>query len=70
MQSIDRLVAEHDLIERGLQVLAKAVDRIDSGQLISSGQRPEPHRRCAGLQFVLRSRTAARTDGLARSVSA
>lgn len=32
MKSIDRLVAEHDIIERGLGVLEKAVGRIESGQ--------------------------------------
>jgi len=31
MKSIDRLVTEHDLIERGLAVLEKAVGRIESG---------------------------------------
>jgi hemerythrin-like domain-containing protein len=34
MKSIDRLVAEHDIIERGLDVLEKAVERIESGQPI------------------------------------
>lgn len=34
MKSIDRLVAEHDIIERGLSVLEKAVALIDSGQSI------------------------------------
>lgn len=31
MKSVDRLVAEHDIIERGLDVLAKMVARIESG---------------------------------------
>lgn len=34
MKTIDRLVAEHDIIERGLDVLEKAVHRIDSGEAI------------------------------------
>ena len=34
MKSIDRLVAEHDIIERGLDVLEKVVGRIESGQPI------------------------------------
>lgn len=34
MKSIDRLVAEHDIIERGLDALENAVVRIDSGQSI------------------------------------
>jgi hemerythrin-like domain-containing protein len=34
MKSVDRLVAEHDIIERGLDVLEKAVDRIKSGRPI------------------------------------
>jgi len=34
MKSIDRLVAEHDIIERGLDVLEKAVGRIESDQPI------------------------------------
>ena len=34
MKSVDRLVAEHDIIERGLDVLEKAVARIESGQPI------------------------------------
>jgi hemerythrin-like domain-containing protein len=34
MKSVDRLVAEHDIIERGLDVLEKAVGRIESGQPI------------------------------------
>ncbi len=32
MRSVDRLVAEHDIIERGLVVLERIVARIDSGQ--------------------------------------
>ncbi len=32
MQSVERLKAEHDLIERGLTLLEKAVARIDAGQ--------------------------------------
>jgi hemerythrin-like domain-containing protein len=32
MKSIDRLVAEHDVIERGLAVLEKVVAQIDSGE--------------------------------------
>ena len=34
MKSIDRLVAEHDIIERGLTVLEKVVTRIESGESI------------------------------------
>ena len=34
MKSIDRLIAEHDLIERGLVVLEKAAGRISSGQSV------------------------------------
>ncbi|MEO2049519.1 MAG: hemerythrin domain-containing protein [Pirellulales bacterium] len=34
MKSIDRLVAEHDIIERGLTVLAKAVTHIESGDSV------------------------------------
>ena len=34
MKSIDRLVAEHDIIERGLAVLAKVVTRIESGESV------------------------------------
>lgn len=34
MKSIDRLVAEHDIIERGLNILEQAVARIESGQPI------------------------------------
>ena len=37
MKSIDRLVAEHDIIERGLSVLQQSVARIDSGQPIPDG---------------------------------
>src|SRR6476620_6497432 len=32
MKSVERLVAEHDLIERGLNLLDKAVARLDAGQ--------------------------------------
>jgi hemerythrin-like domain-containing protein len=32
MKTVDRLVAEHDIIERGLAVLEKSVTRIESGQ--------------------------------------
>jgi len=35
MKSIDRLVAEHDIIERGLSVLEKVVARIESGESFS-----------------------------------
>ena len=35
MKSIDRLVAEHDIIERGLSVLEKFVAQIESGQSVS-----------------------------------
>jgi len=34
MKSIDRLVSEHDIIERGLTVLEKAVAHIESGQAV------------------------------------
>ena len=34
MRSIDRLVAEHDIIERGLSVLEKVVAQIESGQSV------------------------------------
>ena len=34
MKSIDRLVAEHDIIERGLAVLEKAVARMQKGDSI------------------------------------
>jgi hemerythrin-like domain-containing protein len=34
MKSVDRLVAEHDIIERGLDVLARFVSRIESDQPI------------------------------------
>lgn len=37
MKSIDRLVAEHEIIERGLDLLEKAVDRIESGQPLPDG---------------------------------
>ena len=32
MKSVDRLVKEHDLIERGLNLLEKSVSLIESGQ--------------------------------------
>lgn len=34
MKSVDRLVAEHDIIERGLAVLEKSVTRIESGDSV------------------------------------
>ena len=34
MKSVDRLVAEHDIIERGLVALERAVSRIESGEPI------------------------------------
>jgi hemerythrin-like domain-containing protein len=34
MKSIDRLVAEHDIIERGLSVLEKVVAQIEAGQSV------------------------------------
>ena len=37
MKTIDRLIAEHDIIERGLNLLGKAVVLIDSGQTIPEG---------------------------------
>jgi len=37
MQSVERLVAEHDLIERGLTLLEKAVARIEAGQPLPEG---------------------------------
>ena len=37
MKSVDRLVAEHDIIERGLNVLEMAVIRIESGQPLPDG---------------------------------
>ena len=37
MKSVDRLVAEHDIIERGLTVLEKAVARIESGKSLPDG---------------------------------
>ena len=36
MKSVDRLVFEHDLIERGLTLLEKSVARIESDQPIPS----------------------------------
>jgi hemerythrin-like domain-containing protein len=37
MKSVERLKAEHDLIERGLTLLEKAVARIDAGQTLPEG---------------------------------
>lgn len=37
MKTVDRLVKEHDLIERGLTLLEKAVGRIDSSQPLPDG---------------------------------
>jgi hemerythrin-like domain-containing protein len=37
MKSVERLKAEHDLIERGLTLLEKAVARIDAGQPLHEG---------------------------------
>jgi hemerythrin-like domain-containing protein len=37
MKSVERLKAEHDLIERGLNLLEKAVARIDAGQPLPEG---------------------------------
>jgi hemerythrin-like domain-containing protein len=37
MKSVERLKAEHDLIERGLSLLEKAVARIDAGQPLPEG---------------------------------
>lgn len=37
MKSVERLVAEHDLIERTLSLLEKAVARIDAGQPLPEG---------------------------------
>src|SRR5215470_16838415 len=37
MKSVERLKAEHDLIERGLTLLEKAVARIDAGQPLPEG---------------------------------
>ena len=34
MKSIDRLVAEHDIIKRALSVLEKVVAQIESGQSV------------------------------------
>ena len=36
MKSIDRLVAEHDIIERGLSILEKVVLRIESRQSVAA----------------------------------
>jgi len=37
MKSVERLMAEHELIERGLLLLEKAVGRIDAGQPLPEG---------------------------------
>jgi len=37
MKSIDRLVAEHDIIERGLTLLEKAVSRLESSESVPHG---------------------------------
>ena len=37
MKSVDRLMVEHDLIERGLSLLEKAVIRIENGQVLPDG---------------------------------
>jgi len=37
MKSIDRLIAEHDVIERGLTLLERAVRRIESGDSLPDG---------------------------------
>jgi hemerythrin-like domain-containing protein len=37
MKSVERLMAEHELIERGLVLLDKAVARIDAGQPLPDG---------------------------------
>jgi hemerythrin-like domain-containing protein len=37
MKAVELLKAEHDLIERGLTLLAKAVARIDAGQPLPEG---------------------------------
>jgi len=37
MKSIERLVAEHDVIERGLNILEQAVGRIDSNKPLPDG---------------------------------
>lgn len=37
MKSVDRLVEEHDLIERGLNLLEKSVSLIESGQSVPDG---------------------------------
>ncbi|NIM01689.1 MAG: hemerythrin [Acidobacteria bacterium] len=37
MKSMDRLVAEHDVIERGLALLDKAVRRIEAGESLPDG---------------------------------
>ena len=37
MKSVDRLVAEHDIIERGPDVLETLVIRVESGQAVPAG---------------------------------
>src|SRR5262249_39799840 len=37
MKSVERLKAEHDLIERGLTLLEKAVARLDAGRPLPEG---------------------------------
>ncbi len=37
MKSVERLVAEHELIERGLNLLEKAVTRLEAGQPLPEG---------------------------------
>ncbi len=37
MKSVDRLKSEHDLIERGLTLLQKAVARLEAGQPLPEG---------------------------------
>jgi len=37
MKTVERLMSEHELIERGLVLLEKAVTRIDAGQTLSEG---------------------------------
>lgn len=37
MKSVERLVAEHDLIERGLSLLEQSVGRIEAGQAVPDG---------------------------------
>jgi hemerythrin-like domain-containing protein len=37
MKSINRLIAEHDIIERGLALLGKSAQRIESGESVPEG---------------------------------